>query len=176
MEKAGSEGKNVIIIGSREHPEVQGIIGWCSTPFYVIEDISDVENIPFGKDSEIHLVSQTTYNLLKFKEIVDYIEKKGYYINVVNTICNATEERQSAAMELAKAADCMIVIGGKNSSNSRKLYDICSRECANTHFIQTLDDLHLELSKSVGLVGITAGASTPNNIIEEVQNYVRNEF
>ena len=176
VEKAGSEGKNVIIIGSREHPEVQGIIGWCSTPFYVIEDISDVENIPFGKDSEIHLVSQTTYNLLKFKEIVDYIEKKGYYINVVNTICNATEERQSAAMELAKAADCMIVIGGKNSSNSRKLYDICSRECANTHFIQTLDDLHLELSKSVGLVGITAGASTPNNIIEEVQNYVRNEF
>ncbi|MCR5399257.1 MAG: 4-hydroxy-3-methylbut-2-enyl diphosphate reductase, partial [Lachnospiraceae bacterium] len=120
--------------------------------------------------------SQTTFNYNKFQEIVDYIEKKGYYINVVNTICNATEERQKAAEELAARADCMIVIGGAHSSNSRKLYDICRERCECTHFIQTLDDLHLELPKSVRLVGITAGASTPNNIIEEVQNYVRNEF
>lgn len=70
----------------------------------------------------------------------------------------------------------MIVIGGRHSSNTRKLYEICSKECANTYFIQTLDDLHLEMPKSVRLVGITAGASTPNNIIEEVQNYVRINF
>ena len=94
----------------------------------------------------------------------------------MNTICNATEERQEAARKLAECADCMIVIGGANSSNSRKLYEICRERCELTYFIQTLDDLHLELPKSVRLVGITAGASTPNKIIEEVQKHVRNEF
>ena len=94
----------------------------------------------------------------------------------MNTICNATEERQRAAKALACEADVMIVIGGSNSSNSRKLYEICCAECEHTYFIQTLDDLHLELPKSVRLVGITAGASTPNNLIEEVQNYVRINF
>ena len=94
----------------------------------------------------------------------------------MNTICNATEERQRAAKELAKRADVMIVIGGKHSSNTRKLYDICSSECANTYYIQTLDDLSLVLPTTVRLVGITAGASTPNKLIEEVQNYVRINF
>lgn len=173
---AGLKGMPVLIVGSAKHPEVQGIIGWCTNTPYVLEKLEDIENIPFKKDEEICIVCQTTFNLNKFKEIVDNIEKKGYYINVVNTICNATEERQSAARELAALADCMIVIGGTHSSNSRKLYEICKMECENTYFIQTLDDLHLELPKSVRLVGITAGASTPNNIIEEVQNYVRNEF
>ncbi len=176
VSEAGSAGKPVLIVGSGKHPEVQGIIGWCSSPPFVLETVEDIEKIPFKKDEEICLVCQTTFNLNKFKEIVDNIRKKGYYINVVNTICNATEERQSAARELAALADCMIVIGGTHSSNSRKLYEICKMECENTYFIQTLDDLHLELPKSVRLVGITAGASTPNNIIEEVQNYVRNEF
>ena len=94
----------------------------------------------------------------------------------MNTICNATEERQTEAKEIASEADVMIVIGGAHSSNTRKLYEICSKECAQTCFIQSLADLELELSESVRLVGITAGASTPNNIIREVQSYVRNEF
>ena len=105
-----------------------------------------------------------------------FFKKKGYNVSVVNTICNATEERQRAARALAAEADVMIVIGGKHSSNTRKLYEICLEECANTYFIQTLDDLHLELPKAVRLVGITAGASTPNKLIEEVQNYVRINF
>ncbi len=169
-------GKHIIIVGNAKHPEVEGIIGWCNEPPFVIENIDEADQIPYAKDEKVCIVSQTTFNSKKFKEIVDYITKKGYDINVVNTICNATEERQQAAGELAEAADCMIVIGGTHSSNSRKLYEICAQRCENTHFIQTLDDLHLELPKSVRLVGITAGASTPNNIIEEVQNYVRNEF
>ena len=176
VDKASSENKPVIIVGSGDHPEVQGIIGWCNNKPCVINSIEDIDNIPYKKDDEICLVCQTTFNSKKFQEIVDNIKKKGYYINVVNTICNATEERQQSARELARVADCMIVIGGTHSSNSRKLYEICKMECDNTHFIQTLDDLHLDLPKSVSLVGITAGASTPNNIIEEVQNYVRNEF
>ena len=94
----------------------------------------------------------------------------------MNTICNATDERQSEAEEIASKADVMIVIGGAQSSNSRKLYEICAQKCANTYFIQTLDDLHLELPKEVKIVGITAGASTPKNIIEEVQNHVRTIF
>ena len=80
------------------------------------------------------------------------------------------------AKAIAAEADVMIVIGGKHSSNSRKLYEICQRECVHTYFIQTLDDLHLDLPKAVRLVGITAGASTPNKLIEEVQNYVRINF
>ena len=119
------------------------------------------------------IVSQTTFNYNKFKELVEIFQKKGYNVNVVNTICNATEERQTKAREIAARVDAMIVIGGKHSSNTRKLYEICKEKCANTYFIQTLDDLHLELPETAALVGITAGASTPNNIIEEVQNYVR---
>ena len=94
----------------------------------------------------------------------------------MNTICNATEERQTEARQIASQVESMIVIGDAHSSNTRKLYEICKEECGNTYFVQTLDDLHLDLPKAASPVGITAGASTPNNIIEEVQNYVRINF
>ncbi len=175
VDEKSKEG-HVIIVGDPKHPEVKGIMGWCNEEPYIISELSDADRIPFKKDEPITIVSQTTFNYNKFQEIVDYIDKKEYYINVVNTICNATEERQEAAAELANRADCMIVIGGAHSSNSHKLYEICKERCESTYFIQTLDDLHLELPKSVSLVGITAGASTPNKIIEEVQKHVRNEF
>ncbi len=175
VDEKSKEG-HVIIVGDPAHPEVKGIMGWCNEEPYIISEPADADRIPYKKDEPITIVSQTTYNYNKFQEIVDYIDKRGYYINVVNTICNATEERQEAAAELAERAGCMIVIGGANSSNSHKLYEICRERCEHTYFIQTLDDLHLEMPKSVSLVGITAGASTPNKIIEEVQNYVRNEF
>ncbi len=176
VEKESASGHRVLIIGDRDHPEVKGIMGWCKETPTVVGSIEEFESCSLDKEGEICVVSQTTFNYKKFKEIVDYIDEKGYYITVVNTICNATDERQKAAADLASRADCMIVIGGAHSSNSRKLYEICTERCASTHFIQTLDDLHLELPETVRLVGITAGASTPNNIIEEVQNYVRNEF
>ena len=176
VQNNSEQGDKIIIVGDAEHPEVQGIMGWCMNDPYIIGDIKDADNIPYAKEDRITIVSQTTFNYNKFQEIVDYIGKKGYYINVVNTICNATEERQEAAARLADRADCMIVIGGAHSSNSHKLYEICKGRCDATYFIQTLDDLHLELPSSASLVGITAGASTPNKIIEEVQNYVRNEF
>ena len=176
VDKESSEGKTVLIVGNPNHPEVQGIKGWCNSEPLIIETVEDVDGLNVERDREICVVSQTTFNYKKFENIVEKLEKLGYYINVVNTICNATEERQQAAAMLAKKADCMIVIGGSRSSNSRKLFEICENECKDTYFIQTLDDLHLDITKSVGLVGITAGASTPNNIIEEVQNYVRNEF
>jgi len=176
VEKESALGKQILIIGNAGHPEVEGIMGWSHTPAIVAETREEMEKIECGKETEICIVSQTTFNYNKFQELVEIFRKRGYYISVVNTICNATEERQTEAREIAAKVDAMIVIGGKHSSNTRKLYEICSRECANTYFIQTLDDLHLELPKSVRLVGITAGASTPNKIIEEVQNYVRINF
>jgi len=176
MEKAGTEGKHVIIVGNPGHPEVEGIKGWCQGPVTILETPEEAENFVSKKDENICIVSQTTFNYNKFQYIVEIFQKKGYNDSVVNTICNATEERQRSAKVLAAEADVMIVIGGRHSSNTRKLYEICSRECANTYFIQTLDDLHLELPKAVRLVGITAGASTPNKLIEEVQNYVRINF
>ena len=176
VDKESSNGKRIIIIGNDGHPEVEGIKGWSNSDAIVIEKEEEIKKLGFQPEEKICIVSQTTFNYNKFQELVEIFEKKGYDISVVNTICNATEERQMEAAQIASQADVMIVIGGTNSSNTRKLYEICKGECENTHFIQTLDDLNLELPKSVRLVGITAGASTPNNIIEEVQNYVRINF
>ena len=176
VEKESANGKQILIIGNAGHPEVEGIMGWSSTPAMVAECAEEIEQIHCNPDQPVCIVSQTTFNYNKFQELIEIFEKKGYDISVVNTICNATEERQTEAKEIAAKVDAMIIIGGRHSSNTRKLYEICSRECADTYFIQTLDDLHLDLPKSVRLVGITAGASTPNKIIEEVQNYVRINF
>ena len=176
VDKESAADKQVIVIGDAGHPEVEGTVGWCRTPAIVIETPEDAEKFNYNGEKELCIVSQTTYNYNKFQDIVEIFKQKGYNISVVNTICNATEERQTEARKIAAQVDVMIVIGGNHSSNTRKLYEICMQECENTYFIQTLDDLKLELPESVRLVGITAGASTPNNIIEEVQNYVRINF
>ncbi len=183
VEKECGLGRKIIIVGNPGHPEVEGIRGWVSgTEAVVVESEEEAERLAdrdsgsFFKEAEICIVAQTTFNYNKFKDIVEIFLKRGYNVSVVNTICNATEERQAEARQIASQAAVMIVIGGTHSSNTRKLYEICKEECEDTHFIQTLDDLRLELPKAVSPVGITAGASTPNNIIEEVQNYVRINF
>ena len=147
-----------------------------NAPVTVIGTIEEAKGFFLNSGEKACIVSQTTFNYKKFKDLVEIFEKKGYDIIVANTICNATEERQREALELAAKADVMIVIGGTHSSNTRKLYELCKSECEHTYYIQTLADLQLELPNSVELVGITAGASTPNKIIEEVQNYVRINF
>ena len=176
MEAAG-KGQQVVIIGSAMHPEVEGIRGFCpkENPAIVIENASAAEAFENPENRDICIVSQTTFNQKKFQELVAIFEKKGYHVIVVNTICNATFERQTEAKEIASKVDAMIVIGGLNSSNTQKLYEICKRECENTQYIQTLDDLKRS-PDSISCVGITAGASTPNTIIEEVQKYVRTYF
>ena len=182
VEKESGQGKKIVIIGNPGHPEVEGIKGWSSGEVEIIESIEQAERFTNEeknlavKEEKICIVSQTTFNYNKFKELVEIFLKKGYNGSVVNTICSATEERQTEARQIASQVENMIVIGGTHSSNTRKLYEICKEECENTYFIQTLDDLRLELPKAASPVGITAGASTPNNIIEEVQNYVRINF
>ncbi len=174
--KESENGRRIIIIGNDGHPEVEGIKGWSKTPAVVIESQEEATHFRAETGEKLCIVSQTTFNYKKFKDLVEIFQKKGYDIIVANTICNATEERQREALELAARADVMIVIGGTHSSNTRKLFELCKSECENTYYIQTLEDLQLELPNSVELVGITAGASTPNKIIEEVQNYVRINF
>lgn len=169
------EGCEIVVVGSASHPEVQGICGWCDNECTVIQTTEEAENFYCSGEKTVCLVAQTTFNYKKFEDIVDILCKKSYDILVMNTICNATEERQTEAGTIARKSDAMIVIGGKHSSNTQKLYEICRAECGNTHFIQTLDDLDLNLFQSFRSVGITAGASTPNNLIKEVQSYVREQ-
>ena len=168
-------GYQIVIAGNANHPEVEGIKGWCGNNAAIIESIEDAEKVVLNMDRKVCVVAQTTFNYKKFKDIVDILLKKSYDIDVMNTICNATEERQTEAGTIAGQSDAMLVIGGKHSSNTQKLYEICKKECSDTYFIQTLDDLDLNKLQSFRSVGITAGASTPNNIIKEVQTYVRHE-
>ena len=175
VEKKYQEGSCIVIVGNANHPEVEGINGCCNGAATVIGSVSEAENYSQEPARKLCVVAQTTFNYKKFKDIVDIFSKKSYDIDVMNTICNATEERQTEAAAIAGDSDAMIVIGGKHSSNTQKLYEICKNVCPDTHFIQTLDDLDLKQFQSFRSVGITAGASTPNTIIKEVQSYVRNE-
>ena len=176
VEKESEAGKSIVIVGNAGHPEVEGIRGWSCRSVYIIESVEEAEEFACKEGEKLCIVSQTTFNYKKFQDVVEILKERGYNGSVVNTVCNATEVRQAEARELAARVDVMIVIGGTHSSNTKKLYEICRQECEMTYYIQTLDDLHLRLPESVRLVGITAGASTPNNIIEEVQNYVRINF
>ncbi len=171
------KGYEIIITGNANHPEVCGIVGWGDKAHItVISDAKEAEALNFPKGTNVCVVSQTTFNHKKFQDLVEIVDKKEYNMFVLNTICNATEERQREAASISSNVDAMIVIGGRNSSNTQKLFEICKKECENTYYIQTLEDLNIRDTGSIGIVGITAGASTPNNIIEEVQKYVRNEL
>ncbi len=181
-ERESGNGNHVVIIGDPAHPEVRGICGWCQGPCTVIRDTAEAEAFVSPAGKKVCVVSQTTFNFNKFKELVEILEKKSYDNNdikiftVLNTICSATEERQTEAREIAAEVDTMLVVGGIHSSNTQKLFDICKKECRNTYYIQTPVDLDSDMFHCGSYVGITAGASTPNKIIEEVQTHVRRKF
>ena len=170
--KQSAEGRKIVIIGNKGHAEVEGHIGWSVNGAEVIETEEEARAFECDPETPLCIVAQTTFNAKKFEDLVAILDERRYNRYVMNTICNATSIRQEEARRIASGVDLMIVIGGKNSSNSAKLFDICSKECENTFFIETREDLELHLTGSE-TVGITAGASTPNNIIEEVQSYVR---
>lgn len=168
VSEESNKGNVIVIVGNKDHPEVQGIKGWSNGETYIIDSKEEIDKITINNGKKVCVVAQTTFNFNKFKELVEILTKRVYDIIAVNTICNATKERQTEAKSLALESDAMIVIGGRHSSNTQKLYQICKSECDNTMYIQTLDDLVIDELTSVRSVGITAGASTPNNIIEEV--------
>lgn len=173
VRKESSCGHPIVIIGNPAHPEVLGIRGWTVGPCAVVSNEEDAERLTLPKDRQVCIVSQTTFNFRKFQELVEIVENLGYSVVVTNTICNATKERQRDSMELAERSDMMIVIGGKNSSNTQKLFDICKSRCSECYYIQTAEDLEGIFFDSTKKIGITAGASTPNSIIQEVSQHVR---
>ena len=157
----------IIILGDENHPEVKGIIGWCKDA-KVINTIEEAKKLKEGKYC---VVAQTTLNQSFWYEIKEVL--KGYEsIEFFNTICSATKERQDAAIDLAKKVDCMIVIGGYDSSNTKKLYEICKKICEKTVHIEKISDLVMTNMLNCGIIGITAGASTPNWIIDEVYDHL----
>ena len=182
VERESRAGKQIIIFGDPSHPEVKGICGWCEGSCTVLRNREDAENFVPDPGRIPCIVSQTTFNYNKFKELVEILCKKRYDNSVLNigdilnTICNATEERQKEAQNIAGEVDTMLVIGGRHSSNTQKLFEICKEECGNTYYIQTPVDLDSEMFHHSSYVGITAGASTPKKIIEEVQEHVRIKF
>ena len=182
VEKESKAGSHIVIIGDPDHPEVVGICGWCIGPYTVIRTKQDALDFVPPEGKNVCIVSQTTFNYNKFKDLVEILRKKRYdntvlnILNILNTICNATEERQREAKNIAEEVDTMLVVGGRHSSNTQKLFEICKKECGNTYYIQTPVDLDSEMFQCSSYVGITAGASTPNKIIEEVQEHVRIKF
>ena len=182
VEKESKAGSHIVIIGDQDHPEVVGICGWCIGPYTVIRTKQDALDFVPPEGKNVCIVSQTTFNYNKFKDLVEILRKKRYdntvlnILNILNTICNATEERQREAKSIAGEVDTMLVVGGRHSSNTQKLFEICKKECGNTYYIQTPVDLDSEMFQCSSYVGITAGASTPKKIIEEVQEHVRIKF
>ena len=172
-------GAHIILCGDEKHPEVQGITGWCEGGATVIstpEEARIAASEARAKGETVCLAAQTTFHYTKFKDIVEIFHEMGYNASdsAVNTICNATEERQTEARSLAKACDAMVVIGSASSSNTRKLYEIAAEECANTYYVQSVRDLDRTPLHTFRCVGITAGASTPRKIIEEVHEIMDN--
>lgn len=169
VSKNFSDGKNIIIIGNKQHPEVIGINGFCNNTALTANTISEFEDLITDKEKEYIMVVQTTYDITDFNKIMELSESKEN-ITIFNTICNATNDRQKEAMDLSKKVDYMIVLGDTGSSNTQKLYEISKKYCKNTYLCERIEDLQLNnLSKNVK-IGITAGASTPPDIIKEAIN------
>ena len=165
------EGKTVIIIGDGNHPEVQGIIGHCYGPCYTAQNVNDLENLrkefTNAENNGIIVVAQTTFHALHWKECCDYLEKHYSNIRIFDTICSATNERQTEAIRLAERSDLMVVIGGRHSSNTVKLLEVCRAICPSV-LIETADELSSVDLGRFQKISVTAGASTPAYIIKEV--------
>lgn len=162
-----NEGHKIIIIGDRTHPEVIGINGWCDNSAIIIEKLEDVDFIE-NKDEIYSVVCQTTFNINLFENICEKLKKSFDKLNIFDTICNATSLRQKEAMEIASKVDLMVVVGGRNSSNTRKLYELCCDLCDNVIHIESAEEMDVNSLKKINKVGVTAGASTPDWIIGEV--------
>lgn len=163
-----ANGMGIIIVGDGTHPEVIGINGWCENTAVILEDEEAAKTKEIPEKDRYAVVVQTTFRQAKFDKILEILQDRGVNMEIHNTICSATEKRQTEAEELSKTVDKMIVIGGKNSSNTQKLVEICAKNCGNTVHIETICDLVLNNFGKDDKIGITAGASTPPAIIKEV--------
>lgn len=168
-----NKGYEIIVIGDMKHPEVIGINGWCENSAIIIKTVEQMENMELDSSKKYCLVAQTTINPDLYLSIVAKLSDKLEEIVFNDTICSATKTRQESAKELAREVDCMVVIGGKHSSNTQKLVKVCE-DLVPTFAIETKDELDVDMLKEYKTLGITAGASTPNWIIEEVVTFIEN--
>ncbi len=166
-ERAATEGRHVVVAGNPDHPEMIGVVGYAPSNTFVVRDAAEVASLP-----QLHaplVVSQTTLKLKTFLEVAEAVKSRAdAEPQVVNTICSATRDRQDAARALAGLVDVFYIIGGKHSSNSIKLLAVCQEQCARSFLIETQDEINPEDLKGAQRVGVTAGASTPNWLIDQV--------
>ena len=170
------QGNSIIVIGDKNHPEIKSIVSYSNKPIEVINSVDDIKTLKIPNYEDVTVVFQTTSNIEKSKKLVDILHNLYYNLKIIDTICKTTRLRQDEANELSKKMDCMLVIGGKTSSNTKKLYDIVSANCKNSFLISDkseFDNIYIEKNSNVG---VCAGASTPPEIIEEILSYARTKF
>lgn len=170
-QQLSAEGYQVIIVGEGDHPEVIGIMGFAGADAHVVEKASDMTNLPIK--SRVGIIAQTTQSFNNFREVVAALLEKSDELKVFNTICHATSERQESALDIARKVDMVIVVGGHNSANTSRLASLCTQAGVVTHHIETADELQASWLENIMAVGVTAGASTPEWIIEAVIDKLR---
>ncbi len=169
-----SEGYEIIFIGDKEHPEVKGIISY-GNDIKVYENLDSLKISSLDKKGKYYFLTQTTFNKYVFQEIKDYIKLEFLNSDVGMTICGATYERQIAVETLAKEVQIIIIVGGKNSSNTKKLFQIASKINSKTYLVETKDDLDMKWFEGIEKVGISAGASTPKESIIEIERKIKGD-
>ncbi len=172
VQEMSQKGYKVVIFGDENHPEVKGVKSYATNKPLVVMDVEDLRNVYLG--SKVAVVSQTTRKIKEFLKITNFLIENVKEVRIFNTICNATFENQEAAYNLSKDADIMIVIGGKNSSNTKQLLSIAKENCKDSYLVETEDELEEEWFENKKLCGITAGASTPDWIIQNIIQSIRN--
>lgn len=170
-QQLSEEGYQVVVVGEGNHPEVMGLKGFAGNEAWVIETVNDIQKVP--KKPRLGVIAQTTQSLDNFRAIVSALLEKGDELKVFNTICHATSLRQESALNIARGVDLMIVIGGRNSANTSRLASLCANSGVPTRHIETANELEASCLEGVKAIGITAGASTPDWIIEEVVDKLR---
>ncbi len=165
VQRAYLLGKQVVIVGDRNHPEVIGVNGWCENSAIVVADAADAEQV---KDNDLFVVAQTTIQKETLDEVAQVFIKNGLNAEIENTICKATTERQKGCEETAKQVDLMLIVGDHQSSNTKKLFEIAQKYCPETYFVENINDLPLKKIQKYNKIGVAAGASTPEVAIEEV--------
>ena len=172
-EQMSKEGYDIVIFGDEKHPEIKGVKSYAVNGAQVVTSIDELEKVKLGE--RVALVAQTTRKVEEYLKIAAYLIPRHKEVRVFNTICNATFENQEAARDLAKRADIMIVIGGKNSSNTKQLFSIAKEGCRDSYHIENEEELECSWFTGKKLCGITAGASTPDWVIQNVVDKIEKE-
>ena len=165
----------IVLAGDKNHGEVTGIAGYAGDKFILVENSIEVSDLKIPSDEKVILLSQTTYSPVEFNKIANIIEEKYQNSKIMNTICPATKERQDALIKLCPIVDGIVVVGGKNSANTKRLLQTALKYCKNAILIERAEEIPSEFL-SLNTVGITAGASTPDSVIQEVKSYLENKI